>query len=102
MTSSQLALPFSARRTMHRNSLAAYESEGQRLGARCKSIYDLVKASGRAWTIRELATHFGHPENLNFCAPRVNDLINARLLEECGNVRCPITLKTVRLVMARE
>ena len=98
----QLALPFASRRSMHRNSLEAYSEELPRLGARCKMIYDFVKASGKAWTIRELATHFGHPENLNFVAPRVNDLIAAGLLTECGNTKCAITQKTVRLVRAKE
>ena len=101
MTTTQLALPF-ARRSMHRNSLEAYSEELPRLGARCAMIYELVKSSKRAWTIRELAMHFGHPENLNFCAPRVNDLINAGLLVEVGSKRCPITGKTVRMVRAKE
>jgi hypothetical protein len=65
-------------------------------------VYELVNASGKAWTIRDLATHFGHPENLNFVAPRVNDLINAGLLVEVGSKRCPITGKTVRMVRAKE
>lgn len=98
----QLSLFSTGRRSMHQNSLDAYSEEQGRLGARCKMIHDAVKSSGKAWTIRGLATHFGHPENCNFVAPRVNDLIAAGLLVECGNTRCPVTQKTVRLVRAKE
>jgi hypothetical protein len=89
------------KRAMHANSLAAYESEAPRLGARCKLIYDFVKASGRAWTDRQLMTALGFTDP-NATRPRITDLIKAGMLEECGDVIDSQTGKRVRLVRAKE
>ena len=96
----QLALPF-ARRSMHRNSLEAFESEGPRLGARAAAIHALVLKSGRTWTDRQLMTALGFTDP-NSCRPRVSELLKAGMLSECGSVTDEVTGKRVRLVRAKE
>jgi hypothetical protein len=100
MTTTQLALPF-ARRSMHRNSLEAYESEGVQLGKRAAAIHALVLRSGRTWTDRQLMTALGFTD-MNSIRPRVSELIKAEMLAECGSVIDEQTGKRVRIVRARE
>ena len=97
----QLALPFSSRRSMHRNSLEAYRDEAPRLGARAAKIHALVLASGRTWTDRQIMSALGFSD-MNSCRPRVTELIKAGMLSECGDVIDETTGKRVRIVRAKE
>jgi len=85
---------------MHQNSLFAYCEEKQVLGERAQSILVKLQAwAPNAATDRQITQAMGFSD-LNCVRPRLTELIKRGLVEECGNTKCEITGKTVRLVRA--
>lgn len=88
-----------AHHEMHDNSLAAWRSEESKLSTRAQAIYDWIFAHGPV-TDREVMRGMGFTEP-NAVRPRITELIDQHRLMEVGDVRCPITGKTVRRVDIR-
>lgn len=85
---------------MHDNSLATYRSEEVKLSRRAEAVLDWITEHG-PHTDRQVAYGMGFGENLNAVRPRITELLEAARLMEVGNVRCPVTKKTVRRVDIR-
>jgi hypothetical protein len=84
---------------VHDNSIAAYRSEEPRLSRRAEAVLAWITAHG-PHTDREVMEGMGFREP-NSVRPRITELIDASKLMEVGNVRCPVTGKTVRRVDIR-
>lgn len=82
---------------IHANSVESYHGELPKLSTRAQAIYEHILEHGPR-TDREVAREMGFGENLNAVRPRLTELIDAHRLMEVGNVRCPVTGKTVRRV----
>ena len=85
---------------IHENSLRASHQELPGLHTRALDILAWIKVKG-AVTDRECAAGMGYAHR-SMCQPRITELIKAGFLEECGQTKCPITGKTVRLVRWKE
>lgn len=85
---------------MHTNSLTAYREERPRLSQRASEVLDVVRMFGPL-TDRQIMETMGFAEP-NAVRPRCTELIEAGLLVEYDNVRCPVTGKTVRRVAVRK
>lgn len=77
-------------------SMQAYHEEAQKLSRREKEIFDFMFGRG-AMTDREIMQRMGYSEP-NSVRPRITELVDRGLLEECDRVRCIQTGKTVRRV----
>lgn len=86
-----------ASHVMHSNSVEAYHAEESRLSKRARAVLAWVTRHG-PMTDRQIAYGMGYGENLNACRPRISELIEDGFLVEVGNIRCPVTGKTVRKV----
>lgn len=84
---------------MHANSLSAYHQERPRLSQRAAEVLDVVRMFGPL-TDRQIAETLGY-RDMNAVRPRCTELIEAGLLVEHDNARCPVTGKTVRRVAVR-
>lgn len=84
---------------MHRNSLAAYHAEEPKLTTRAQAIVEWITVHGPA-TDRQIVEGMGF-RDMNAVRPRVTELLERARLMEVGDVRCPITGKTVRRVDIR-
>lgn len=83
---------------IHDNSHTAYHGERAqgRLSKRQAVILRWMEAQGpHAFTDREIAARLDFPD-MNCVRPRLTELIDMGLIEEAGNVRCPVTGKRVR------
>jgi hypothetical protein len=89
-----------ASHAMHDHSLAAYREEQPRLAGRAAAIVAHLAKHGPR-TDRELAREMGFGENLNAVRPRITELLEDNVLMEVGELRCPVTKKTVRRVDIR-
>jgi hypothetical protein len=69
------------------------------MSQRAQVIYDHLIYSGAGLTDRAIAQRLNFGD-MNCVRPRITELINAGWIEECGNVRCVITGKQVRMVRA--
>jgi len=81
---------------MHENSLDAYGAEREKLGQRAQAVLTWVRDHGPA-TDRDIMRGLGFTEP-NSVRPRCTELVDAGLLVEISNRRCPVTGKTVRVV----
>lgn len=85
------------KKDMHCNSLLAYWSgEEGMFGKRELLVLDYIKRHGPC-TDREVMAGLGATDP-NFTRPRISGLIDKEVLEEVGEIQCPITHKTVRIV----
>jgi hypothetical protein len=84
-----------AGRGMHRNSIAA--SDGIDRTSRWDEVLAALRRIGHAASDREIATALGKTD-LNYARPRITELIDAGVLSEVGDVVCPVTGRTVRMV----
>jgi DNA-binding Lrp family transcriptional regulator len=85
--------------TMHPNSLAAYRDDGEQLGQRALQVVAKLRAIGQA-TDKQLARALGYAHKAAV-QPRISELVQAGILEECGSEKDPDTGKTVRVVRVR-
>jgi predicted ArsR family transcriptional regulator len=83
---------------MHEHSLFTWFEERRKLGARAMAILNWLKAHGPA-TDRTVAAALGYSD-MNAVRPRITDLKQAAMVEECGETRDSVTGKTVRVVRA--
>jgi predicted HTH transcriptional regulator len=86
--------------SVHANSVDCYHAEKAKLSKRADAVLAWVTEKGPR-TDREIAYGMGFGENLNAVRPRITELIDAGLLMEVGDVRCPVTSKRVRRVDIR-
>ncbi len=77
---------------MHRNSLAAYSSTD--FSHRERAILRCLGESSVPLTAREIAGRLGFAD-LNAVRPRCTELCERHVLTTAGDVRCPVTGKTV-------
>ena len=90
---------------MHNNSTKAWH-ECQELFSKREFIilHFLETHKGEAFTDREIMTALGFSGDPNSVRPRITGLIHGTpkhdggFVEEAGNIVCPITNKTVRIV----
>ena len=83
---------------VHKNSLEAYYSikeSGAKL-SRCQMIIDLM-VDEKERTDNEVAEALGFPHK-SAVQPRLTELIQDKVLEECGTRKDPATNKNVRVV----
>jgi predicted HTH transcriptional regulator len=79
---------------MHNNSLTAYA--GLDIDERSRLVLAAYVTHWSPLTDRDCMRILGFTE-MNQVRPRITALIERGVLEECGNVKCPETKKTVRL-----
>lgn len=90
-------------KTIHANSLAAYDAGREELfSARELAILAFLKSAPFGMenvprTDREIMTALGFTD-MNSVRPRITELIKDGVLAEEGSVECQTTLKQVRLV----
>lgn len=84
---------------VHANSITAFHGEQPKLSKRAKAVLAWIEEHG-PHTDREVMAGMGFTEP-NAVRPRITELVDARHLEEVGNVTCPVTGKTVRRVDVR-
>jgi hypothetical protein len=77
---------------VHRNSLSAYHSED--FNPREQAIVACLDASSVPLTAREIAGRLGF-QDLNAVKPRLTRLKDIHAVCEAGDVRCPVSGKTV-------
>lgn len=82
--------------TVRQASRAARDDSLPRLAGRAAAVLTWIKANGPA-TDREVMRGLGFTD-MNAVRPRISELIDARLLVECGEKRCAQTRQVVRLV----
>ncbi len=85
---------------MHQNSLLAFFENGPRLSKRAKAIVALLESDamqhlGRTDRMVMTALGFSDP---NAVRPRITELIDMGLLEECGDCRDSVSGQRVRRV----
>lgn len=88
---------------MHQNSLFA-NNAGREIGSfskRCQSILDLHRRMNMPMTDRMVKEYLGF-EDMNAVRPRINELIDAGMLEENGSMKDPATGMRVRLVQLKK
>lgn len=83
---------------MHQNSLFAFAEQKTKLSGRAMDILAAIKKIPPV-TDRQIMSIMGFGEP-NAVRPRLTELIQMGLVEECGSVRCKVTGKTVRVVKA--
>lgn len=86
-------------RTMHINSLAAFDEIEEERSERAQIIYTLMMTAGVAMTDRQVMTALGF-QDPNATRPRITELRDNRWLVETGTIECPVTHRQVRLVKA--
>lgn len=84
---------------LHDNSLAAYRAEEAKLSRRAQAVLVWITEHG-PHTDREVMRGMGFTDP-NAVRPRITELIEAGKLMEVGDLRCPVTGKTVRRVDIR-
>ncbi len=84
--------------SIHANSVSAYHEERPQLSARARQILQHVRRVGPR-TDRQLMGDLGFSD-MNSVRPRITELCQLGLLCECGECKCPVTGKTVRIVDA--
>jgi transcription initiation factor IIE alpha subunit len=84
---------------MHDNSLQTYRKERPKLSRRAGAIYDLLIKG--PLTDREIAKRLKFDE-MNSVRPRITELKQAGLIEECGSKIDPDTGHRVRLTKLRK
>lgn len=82
--------------THSRESFESFQAEGK-LSMRQAAILQWLMANPKAFTDREIAAGMGFFD-MNAVRPRITELIQQGILEECDSVRCPVTGKSVRRV----
>jgi predicted HTH transcriptional regulator len=83
---------------IHANSIQSYDDIKPELSGRRKEIYLTIWKRSKKMTDREVKDELGLSD-MNSVRPRITELIKSGHLEEVGNVKCPLTGKTVRQVM---
>lgn len=83
--------------SVHANSVQAFHEEEAKLSRRATAVLGWIRIYG-PHTDRQIAQGMGFGADMNAVRPRVTELIQAGLLEELRDVRCPVTGKTVRIV----
>ena len=86
-------------RQVHRNSVTAFKELD--VSPRQEAILDVMEATGRPMTDRDIKNALGLAD-LNGARPRLTELVQKGILEECGDTKCFITGKTVRLLRIRQ
>lgn len=81
---------------MHPHSLEAFRQDEPKFSERQLIIYDRIARHGPQ-TDREIAEALGFSD-MNAVRPRITELIKANFLAECGEQKCPVTGKMVRVV----
>lgn len=81
---------------MHFNSIRAYWEEIANLSGRRADVYHVIKKMGEV-TDRQVKDALGFSD-MNAVRPRITELVEKGLVEECGDVICPVTGKTVRKI----
>lgn len=84
---------------IHDNSIQAYHAEEAKLSRRALAVLAWITKHG-PHTDRQVAAGMGY-DHRSAVQPRISELIDACKLMEVGNVRCPITGKSVRRVDIR-
>jgi predicted HTH transcriptional regulator len=84
---------------IHDNSIQAYRAEETKLSRRADAVLAWITRHG-PHTDREVMEGMGFREP-NAVRPRITELIESGRLMEVGNVRCPVTGKSVRRVDIR-
>ena len=82
---------------MHQNSLLTYMETTTKRKSRAQIVLEAFKRLGAPATDREILKSVGGGGELNYVRPRITELIKAGLVEEVGNVLCPIGGRTVRV-----
>ncbi|HEY4360311.1 MAG TPA: helix-turn-helix domain-containing protein [Bryobacteraceae bacterium] len=85
-------------RRTHENSAHAYREEKPKLGKKAMAVLAHVRRYGGG-TDREIAKAMGF-QHRSAVQPRISELVEAGLLREVENIKCPVTGKTVRKVEA--
>ena len=81
---------------MHSNSIEAYHELSDYLTGRRGEVYQWLKANGQA-TDRQIKEGLGY-EDMNQVRPRVTELIEQDLIEECAQEIDGKTNRKVRVV----
>lgn len=87
------------RHRMHQNSLDTWEEIEDGRTERAELIYDLLINRKSALSDREIADALGF-DDMNMVRPRITELRDSRWVVEKGRIKCPVTRKPVRIVMA--
>jgi len=81
---------------MHGHSLAAYREERKNLLTRGQLVLEWLRAHPKS-TDRQIMEGLGF-RDMNQVRPRCTELVEKGLLVEVGELRCPVTGKTVRIL----
>lgn len=81
---------------VRQRSRAARDNAMPRLVGRAELVLTWIKTNGPA-TDRDVMRGLGFTD-MNAVRPRISELIDARLLVECGKRRCATTAQAVRIV----
>lgn len=86
-------------RSMHINSLAAFDEIEEERSDRAEIIYALMTAASVPMTDRQVMQALGFSD-MNMVRPRITELKDNRWAMEVGSIECPVTNRHVRLVKA--
>lgn len=86
-------------RSIHINSLQAFDEIEDERSERANVIYTLMTNAGLAMTDRQVAQALGFSD-MNMVRPRITELKDNRWARETGTIECPVTRRQVRLVKA--
>jgi predicted HTH transcriptional regulator len=81
---------------MHEHSLAAYREERKNLLTRGQLVLEWLRSHPKS-TDRQIMEGLGF-RDMNQVRPRCTELVEKGLLVEVGELRCPVTGKTVRIL----
>jgi hypothetical protein len=85
---------------MHTNSILSYH-QITNLSERYKRILEIYQNSPLPLTDRDILIQLG-ANDMNYCRPRISELIDKGLLREVGDCKDRLTGKTVRLVQVND
>ncbi len=80
---------------IHANSTASYWHFDK--NTRRDAVLEAITGAGRPVTDRQICESLGSAD-MNYARPTITRLVDDGVLRECGNIRCPVTGRTVRLV----
>lgn len=92
------ATPHMVRR-VHVNSAQAYHEQRKELSERAAAVLAVYRRAVGPLTDRAVKDAMGFSD-MNAVRPRITELIDAGLLQECGRVKDAVTGKVVRAVAA--
>lgn len=86
-------------RRVHPNSAQAYHEQRKELSERAAAVLAVYRRTVGSLTDRAVKDALGFAD-MNAVRPRITELIDAGLLQECGRVKDEVTGKSVRVVAA--